>query len=83
MKIEIDLDTVLTKVADRMQASELVPEEFKDQLIHDVVRVAKDQAERDPEKWANAMAGDIADMTIRKMLQECGPLLGFLRAASH
>lgn len=79
MKIEISLDQVLQGVKERLDTSSVVPDNLKDVFVENTVVRIKKEVERDPERWANAMAQDVADFTANKILQQSGQLMAFLR----
>lgn len=79
MKIEISLDQVLQGVKERLDTSSVVPDNLKDVFVENTVVRIKKEVERDPERWGNAMAQDVADFTANKILQQSGQLMAFLR----
>lgn len=79
MNIEISLDQVLQGVKNRLDSSSIVPDGFKDEFIETTVARVKEEAEKNPERWAEAMAKDVADVTANKILQQSSQLLAFLR----
>lgn len=63
-----------------MDTSSVVPDNLKDVFVENTVVRIKKEVERDPERWANAMAQDVADFTANKILQQSGQLMAFLRS---
>ncbi|NLR31365.1 hypothetical protein [Levilactobacillus tujiorum] len=79
MKVEILLDQVLQGVKDRLDSSSVVPDGLKDVFVETTVARVKEAVEKDPERWATAMADEMADISANKILQQSGQLLAFLR----
>lgn len=79
MKIEISLDQVLQGVKERLGTSSVVPSNLKDVFVENAVVRIKEEVEKDPERWADAMTRDMADFTANKILQQSGQLMAFLR----
>ena len=79
MKIEISLDQVLQGVKSRLESSSIVPDGLKDVFVETTIANVKEEVEKDPERWGEAMAQDVTDITANKILQQSGQLMAFLR----